>query len=292
LREQAVEGLAEPRRRAQPPLDPLGVAACGGDKKDSGLSTSTYIARADRLCKPSPAGPQTQDPKVSARFLREKLIPFRKRTLANLRKLEPNADLKPRVERYLSTLEGVTVLIGRQADALDAGDRVEAGNLDVQISQGQAQRNKAAAEVGYKRCGQPISGPPVTKAGLESPAVLKAGDAACKRATDAILATKPKDFRPPTLAASVEKTLPEQKRALGVLQGLRGQAKRPLYTQFVTVEEQRYAQIRKIVAAGKANDQTRFDQLQTQDGALYAKGQPMALRLGFTVCGVSSAVGF
>jgi hypothetical protein len=113
----------------------LGAAACGDDKKDSGLSTSAYIAQADRLCKPSPQGPQTQDPKVSARFLREKLIPFRKRTLANLRKLEPNSDLKPRVERYLGILEGITVLIGQQADALDGGDRIKAGDLDVAISQ-------------------------------------------------------------------------------------------------------------------------------------------------------------
>jgi hypothetical protein len=132
----------------------------------------------------------------------------------------------------------------------------------------------------------------VTKAGFESPVVLQAADAACKRATDAILATKPKDFEPPTLAASVEKTLPEQKRALGVLQGLRGQAKKPLYAQFVTLEEQRYAQALKIVAAGKANDQALFDRLQKQDGELYTKGQPMALRLGLTVCGVSSPVGF
>jgi hypothetical protein len=270
----------------------LGAAACGGDKKDSGLGTADYIAKADALCKPSPQGPQTQDPKVSARFLREKLIPFRKRTLANLRKLEPNSDIKPKVERYLSILEGTTVLIGQQADALAGGDRIKAGDLDVAISQAQARRNKAAAEVGYKRCGQPIQGPPVTAAGFESAAVLEPADAACKRATDAVLATKPKDFEPPTLAASVEQTLPEQKRALGVLQGLRGQAKKPAYAQFVSIEEQRYAQALKIIAAGKANDQPRFDRLQAQDGELYNRGTPIALHLGFTVCGVSSPIGF
>jgi hypothetical protein len=29
-----------------------------------------------------------------------------------------------------------------------------------------------------------------------------------------------------------------------------------------------------------------------QDAQLYAQGEPVAQRLGFTVCGVSSAVGF
>ena len=132
----------------------------------------------------------------------------------------------------------------------------------------------------------------MTAAGFESAAVLGTADAACKRATDRILATKPKDFQPPTLAASIEETLPEQKRALGVLQGLRAKATKPGYAQFVKLEEQRYAQALKIVAAGKANKQPLFDQLQAQDGELYAKGQPMALRLGFTVCGVSSPIGF
>ena len=269
-----------------------GLAACGDDDEDSGLSTADYVAQADKLCTPTPQAPQTQDLKAIARFQRQQLIPHRQRVLANLRKLKPNSDLKPKVEAFYAATERSIVLTRQQADALDKGDRIKSGDLDVAISQEGARRNKAAAYVGFRRCGQPTRGPRVTPAGFESPALVKQADAACKRATDTILATKPKDFEPPTLAATTASTLPAQRQALGVLQRLRGQARKPAYARFLAIEAQRYAQAQKIVAAGRANNQALFDRLQMQDGELYNRGRPLALGLGMTICGVSSPVGF
>jgi hypothetical protein len=220
------------------------------------------------------------------------VVPFRRRTLANIRKLEPNEKLKPKVEAYLAASEKVTSLILAQAAALEKNDRIKAGDLDVAIAQAQAVRNRAAAEVGFKKCGQPLQGPRVTPAGFESREVVAQADAACREATDAILATQPKDFTPPTLAAGIETTLPAQKRALDVLRSLRTKATKPAYARFLRIEEQRFEKAQQLTRAGKANRAAEFGRLEAADGKLYEQGQPIALGLGFTICGVSSPIGF
>ncbi|MDX6650726.1 MAG: hypothetical protein QOJ97_2677 [Solirubrobacteraceae bacterium] len=276
----------------------VAVAACGSgggttsDKKSSGLSDAAFIAQADPICTLPPTAPQAQDPIVQAKYIREKLVPFRRQVVVALRKLQPNQALKPKVDRYIAATDRVTDLYGQQAAALAKKDYVKVGDTDVLISQAQAQRNRAAAEVGFKRCGQPTKGPRVTTAGFESAAVLTPADAACKTATDAILASKPKDFQPTTLAQTLQGTLPAQKRALATLDSLRAKATKPTYAQFADLEAKRYQQALKILDAGKANRKAEFERLQREDAQLYAQGEPLAQRLGFTVCGVSSALGF
>jgi hypothetical protein len=276
----------------------VAVAACGGGggassgTTSTGLSDAAFIAQADPICTLPPTAPQRQDPIVQAKYIREKLVPFRRQVVAALRKLRPNQALKPKVDRYIAATDRVTDLYGQQAAALAKKDYVKVGDTDVLISQAQAQRNRAAAEVGFKHCGQPVKGPPVTPAGFESAAVLTPADAACKTATDAIVASKPKDFQPTTLAQKLQGTLPAQKQALATLDSLRSKATKPAYAQFADLEDKRYQQALKILAAGQANRKAEFERLQREDARLYAQGEPTAQRLGFTVCGVSSAVGF
>jgi hypothetical protein len=229
---------------------------------------------------------------VHARYLHERLIPSRERALARLREVRPDTARADAVARYVAAVDRTTRQYRRQAAAYARGDWPEGRAAGVTIGQGEAESLRAAAEVGFRRCGQPRTGPPVTPRDFESHDVRSRADAACRVATDSLLARPLRAIDPPALAGALAAVLPEQRRAIEVLRRLRGRATRAAYARFLAFEERRYALLAPFVAAGRARRDREFDALAERNDVLYREGEPVGRRLGFAVCGVSSPEGF
>lgn len=275
----------------------LGAGACGDDgAAPREPDARNYLSRADAVCARQPPAPAPPRPDaalpVHARYLRERLIPSRERALARLREVRPDAASAGAVARYVAAVQRTTRRYRRQAAAYARGDWLGARAADVAIGQGEAAALRAAAEAGFRRCGQPRTGSPVTPRDFESYAVRSRADAACRVATDSLLARPLRAFDPPALAGALAAVLPEQRRAIEVLRRLRPRATRRAYARFLAVEERRYALLAPFVAAGRARRDGEFYALAERNDVLYREVEPVARRLGFAVCGVSSPEGF
>jgi hypothetical protein len=274
----------------------FGAGACGDDDAPREPDARDYVARADAVCArqappPVPPRPDAILP-VHERYLRERLVPSRERALARLREVRPDAARAGEVARYVAAVERTTRQYRRQAAAYARDDWAEGRAADIAIGQGEAASLRAAAEVGFRRCGQPRTGPPVTPRDFEFHALRDRADAACRVATDSLLARPLRTLDPPALADALAAVLPEQRRAIEVLRRLRRHATRPAYARFLAFEERRHALLAPFVAAGRARRDREFYALAERNDVLYLEGEPVARRLGFAVCGVSSPDGF
>ncbi|HVE66949.1 MAG TPA: hypothetical protein VNB64_00040 [Solirubrobacteraceae bacterium] len=274
----------------------LGAGACGGDDAPREPDARNYLARADSACADQPPPPAPPRPAatlpVHARYLHERLIPSRELALARLRAVRPDAARADAVARYVAAVERTTDQYRGQAAAYARGDWAAGRTAGVTAAQGEAAALRVAAEVGFRRCGQPRTGPPVTPRDFESPAVRFRADAACRVATDSLLARPLRAIDPPALAGALAAVMPEQRRAIEVLRRLRRRATRPAYARFLAFEVRRYALLAPFVAAGRARRDREFYALADRNDVLYLEGEPVSRRLGFAVCGVSSPEGF
>src|SRR3954451_20262224 len=143
----------------------LALAACGGGSSSSGGggTPAAYVARADAVC---------------ARFKpssnREADIAARRRIYAQVAAIDPPDALRAKVDAFLAASKAYLVQLGRRSSRAQ----------DVRTAQTGAARGKLAAEIGYKRCGQPVGGTPLTTAGFLPASVAVDADTDCKGATD------------------------------------------------------------------------------------------------------------
>ena len=271
------------------------VSACGGDDSDDSprLSRSEYVRQADTVCTRvnPPQGKPTEKVQDQVPQLQQS-IRYRKGRLAELEKLNPPEEIGSRVDAYLDANRKLIDLLEDQVIAARAGDLFKFQDIGLDQSLVQAQRNKTAAEIGFKECGQPTAGPPTTTADFADEELVSEADRACTDANEVIVSSKPEDTSPRNLAEAVEKTLPAQRKALETVKGLRpAEDDRKLWEEFVSVLEERTRNTERLVELGKAGDEKAYEKLSEEDAAAYAREQDLARRLGLEVCGQASALG-
>jgi hypothetical protein len=190
--------------------------------------------------------------------------------------------------------------VRRKVDAFLAANRTYLAALarpasqeqDVVVSQAGARRGRLAAEVGYKRCGQPFGGTPVTAAGFLPAGVAARADAACKRATDVAVATQPKGSAPADIAASYDVIAPPARAAYRRLAALSVPSRnRGAWSAFLDMFDRRVTSIEEIRALGDRTTSDDFRRIAKRDTGVFEREVALTRQLGLSVCGQSTSLG-
>jgi hypothetical protein len=261
----------------------LALAACGGDSGDGGPTRGSYIAEADRACAGfRPAFTKlSEDIRESAPLMRKDLV-ARRRVYREVSRLEAPSALRPKVDEFLAASRVFLDRLDEQARLAAAGDYQVYQEQDASVGQAGARRGRLAAEVGYKRCGQPLGGPALTPAGFLPVAVGARADAGCKRATDVAVATRPSGTKPSDIVATYTTVAPASRSAYRQLAAIDvPAANRKDWDAFLDVFDRRVTAIETIRDGGKA----------TSEPGLFDREVALTRRLGLTVCGQSTSLG-
>ena len=272
-------------------------AACGDDSKDDdakSLSRAAYIEQADAICGRDDPPQIKQTPELQGQAPQiEKNIEYRERVLAELEKLSPPEEIREQAARYFGGNREVIQALQRQAAAAKKDDINEFQRADVDAALAAAGRGKAAAEIGFKDCGQPTEGPPVTPEDFTDPELIRRADDACREANEVIIANAPEnpdDLR--ELGELNAENLPPQKEALEKVRALEPPAEdRESWEEFLSIFERRVGIVEKLAKTGRANDAKAFEKVAQEDQAAYKEENGVARRLGLEVCGQASPLG-
>jgi hypothetical protein len=271
----------------------LTLAACGGDAGDSAPSPAAYVADADKLC----AGftpkftKQSEDIRADAPALRQD-VAGRRRIYREVRALHPPDALKAKVDAFLAASDAYLATLDEQAGIAAAGDFGAFQEQEARVAQAGARRQRLAAEVGYKRCGQAVAGPALTPAGFLPARVAARADAACKRATDVTIATKPKTTKAADVAATYTTVAPAARTAYRALAKIQvPAANRDDWQAFLDVFDRRVTAIEAIAARADGITAAEYDRLAANDPGAYDREASLTRTLGLTVCGQSTSLG-
>ena len=277
------------------------LAACGDDGGGGGGdgettaegSAAAYLAEADRICaafRPAPTA-ESADPRDIVPAL-ERDLAGREAIAARIEGLDPPGEIAPRVASFLDANQAYLDASRREIEVARAGDLTAFQDEDVVVSQATARRIRAAAEAGFRRCGQPARGRPIVAAAFLPAELTARADGVCRRATDLIVRTKPTTRNVPDIVATYRVTAPAHRRAARRLAKLQvPPAARATWREFLDAFEGRAAISEDVAEAGGDIANTDFERILERDPALYDREHDAARRLGLTVCGQSSAIG-
>jgi hypothetical protein len=148
-----------------------GVAACGSGSGSSTTSTaaeltkSQLIAQGDAICKDARErfaelqGSPPSTPAESATFTQH-LIDITESEVSQLRALNPPADVKPSLDRYLKSLEENVDVLKQGLKAAQQSDATAYANAQAKAVKGQVKRLQYAQAVGFKECSVPAGTAP------------------------------------------------------------------------------------------------------------------------------------
>jgi hypothetical protein len=132
------------------------------DQEGGVLTTAQFIAKGDEICRHAheqfadlqPTPPNTSD---EAAVLTGKLLTISEDEYNAIRNLEPPADLKPAVTRYLGArVQGINLIRDAYEAAKSNDPRTYYRDL-VRVSKTQVKRLKLAKAVGFTECSKPIA---------------------------------------------------------------------------------------------------------------------------------------
>ncbi len=276
----------------------VAVGACGDDEPSGDdpkpLSRTAYVEQADAICSRGTPPQIKQTPELEGQAPQlEKDIEYREGVLADLEKLQPPDEIREQVDRYLSGNRDLIGALREQAAAAKEGDLNAFQRVDVDASLADATRGKASAEIGFKKCAQPVEGPPLTSEGFTDPELIKQADDACRAGTEVIVANEPEnpdDLR--ELGEINAENVPPQQDALEKIRALEPPAEdRETWEEFVSVFEERVGNAERLAKTGRANDAKAFEKVALEDQEAYAKENGLASKLGLEVCGQASPLG-
>jgi hypothetical protein len=131
---------------------------CNGD--DEPGPRADFLRRADRICLQSGIRPKAvpNDLPAAAGQLAEEAR-LRAGVHEKLSALEPPAELRDDFARFLDQTGRVARDLERMAGLARAGREADLGDLSRRTGELEAQRFELAEEIGFRRCGQPITEP-------------------------------------------------------------------------------------------------------------------------------------
>lgn len=133
----------------------LGATGCGGGDSNKTLSYSDFSNKANEICKSSnekSAGATlTNDLQANAKVLDEE-IPNVESALADFKKLNPPAELKPDFDKFLSTSDQQLASAKKARDAAKAGDKAGFVAALKSAAPLQAQSHEAGSKLGAADC--------------------------------------------------------------------------------------------------------------------------------------------
>ena len=158
----------------------LALAACGGgDAEDRTGGTGPeavgdparagYVAAADRICsrRQPLRGEEIEDPSQAGEAARAQLS-FRSALDGELRRLSPPAELRRDVGAFHARSGEVIALLRREillaeaSGGLPEGRVHEFNRLAAGVSRALAERSEIARRIGFRVCGAPERGPPLS----------------------------------------------------------------------------------------------------------------------------------
>ena len=276
----------------------LAITACGDDGGDAARtspegSPAAYLQQADAICarfRPAPSAEST-DPRDLVPVLARDLA-GREAVAARLERLDPPGPIAARAAAFLAANRAFVDATRAEVAVARRGDLAAFQDQDVTVSQANAIRARAAAEAGYRRCGQPARGRPVDAAGFLPRDLAARADAICRRATNLVVRTKPASSNVPDVVATYTVTAPAHRQAVTRLARLQvPAAMRARWDDFGDVFERRAAISEELAAAGSDVANTDFERIARRDAPLYEREHDLSRRLGLTICGQSSPVG-
>ncbi|MDQ3933392.1 MAG: hypothetical protein M3340_02030 [Actinomycetota bacterium] len=139
-----------------------GATACDDDDGDDGRTD--FHRQADRICRQSGIRPKAVpgDLPQAARLLAEEAR-LRADVYRKLRGLDPPAEHAGRYERFLFLTAEVARGLNRMSGIARRGDRARLARLDARTAERERERQRLAREIGFLRCGRPITESPLER---------------------------------------------------------------------------------------------------------------------------------
>jgi hypothetical protein len=149
----------------------VGVGACGGGGSSSTTSTaaeltkSQLVAQGDAICKDARdrfaqlQGSPPTTPEETAAFTQH-LIDITESEVSQLRALNPPANVKPSLDRYLQALDKNVDILKQGLKAAQQSDATAYAHAQAKAVQGQVKRLQYAQAVGFKECSVPAGTAP------------------------------------------------------------------------------------------------------------------------------------
>ena len=144
-----------------------GVGACGGGDGSSttpstaaALTKSQLVAQGDAICEDARdrfaelQGSPPTTPEETATFT-QKLIDITESEVSQLRALNPPANLKPTLDRYLRSLDENVDVLKQGLKAAQQSDATAYEQAQAKAVRGQVKRLQDAQAVGFKECSVP-----------------------------------------------------------------------------------------------------------------------------------------
>ena len=149
----------------------VGLGACGGGGGSSTtrtaaeLTKSQLIAQGDAICKAASdrfaelQGSPPTTPEETATFT-QKLIDIKESEVRQLRALNPPANVKPALDRYLQALDKNVDVLKQGLKAAQQSDATAYAQAQAKAVQGQVKRLQYAQAVGFAECSRPAGTAP------------------------------------------------------------------------------------------------------------------------------------
>ncbi len=142
-------------RRAPCLLALVALAACSGGGADERLSREEYAKRADAICAEYDRRiERLEDPRSVAELARlaEEALPIAREGVRRLRALEPPAELRADVRRWLERNDRNVAMIEALRDAARAGQTTRVRQIASEATENEEEADRLARRIGLRAC--------------------------------------------------------------------------------------------------------------------------------------------
>jgi hypothetical protein len=140
----------------------LALLGAGCDNDDDPDPSADFLQQADRICLKSGIQPQAIPndlPHAAAQLAEE--AELRDGVREKLSALKPPEELRGDYARFLEQTGEVAARLARMAKLARGGREADLGELGRRTAELEAARFELAEKIGFRRCGRPITKPPV-----------------------------------------------------------------------------------------------------------------------------------